>query len=141
MKIFIAAFVLLFVAATGLYGQAVSFDYDADGNMQSRYTVTLRSAATVPEEAEETVITGIEFLERKITVYPNPTRGRISIEITPLSPEENNFLRLYDMGGKLIKAQKIESVPIEMEIAGNPGIYLLDIHLDGEVSKWKIIKQ
>jgi hypothetical protein len=130
---------LMFVGTTR--GQTVSFDYDADGNMQSRYTVTLRSSEMFMEEEEETAITGIDFFERKITIYPNPTQGRISIEIKPLAPEENNFLRLYDMRGRSIKLQKIESTRTEMDITGNPGIYLLDIHLGEEVSKWKIIKQ
>jgi hypothetical protein len=109
--------------------------------MQSRHVVTLRSAEIIEEEEEETAISTVELPESKITIYPNPTRGCISIEITPFLPDGNRFLRLYDMGGKLLKAQTIESVLTEMEITGSPGIYLLDIHLDGEVSKWKIIKQ
>jgi YD repeat-containing protein len=139
-KIFIPILLLLTIISAA-HGQTVSFDYDADGNMESRYVATLRSAETVEEEEEETPVPGIEFFERKITIYPNPTQGQISIKITPSIPEEDSFLRLYDMGGRLIKSQKIESVLTEMKITGNPGIYLLNIHLNGEVSKWKIIKQ
>jgi hypothetical protein len=133
---------LLLITVSAVHGQTISFDYDADGNMQSRNAVTLRAAEMIEEEEEEeTVVSSIEFLERKIKIYPNPTQGRISIEITPAVPKGNSFLRLYDTGGRLIKSEKIETVLTEMEITGNPGIYLLDIHLDGEVSKWKIIKQ
>jgi hypothetical protein len=136
LHILITALLLLTTAGSAA-GQNISFDYDADGNMQSRYVVTLRSAtmAGEEEEEEEAAASTIELPERKITIYPNPTKGRITIEITPFTPAGNLFLRLYDMGGKLIKSQKVESEQTEMEITGNPGVYLLDIHLDGEVSK------
>jgi hypothetical protein len=101
----------------------------------------LRAAEMITEEEEETAVFTIELPERKITIYPNPTQGHISIEIKPFTAVGNCFLHLYDMSGKQIKSQKMESISTEMEITGNPGIYLLDIHLDGEVSKWKIIKQ
>jgi hypothetical protein len=69
------SFLLLFTVPGNIPGQTVSFDYDSDGNMQSRYTVTLRSTTTITEEDAATALADIAFQERKITIYPNPTRG------------------------------------------------------------------
>jgi len=76
---------LLLIASNGLLGQNISFDYDADGNMTSRYVVALRAAVVEDEDTATDIVT--------------------------------------------------------VEITGNPGIYLLNIHLGEDVSKWKIIKQ
>jgi YD repeat-containing protein len=140
MKTYFISLLLLLIASTSLVGQAIAFDYDADGNLKSRHLTILKSSVQNTEE-ETTDIVAIEFSDRKITVYPNPTKERISIEIAPLATEQKNFLRLYDASGKLLKTLTIESVQTELEITGNPGIYLLNIHLGEEVSKWKIIKQ
>ena len=127
---------------------SVTFSYDADGNMSSRTVVTLKSAdfyANEDEaEAEEELLPEIVSAElgaQKITVYPNPTRGRILVEIQPLNYEEENFLRLFNSQGQLIETVRIVSEQTQLEIAGSAGVYLLDVHLGTNISKWKIIKQ
>ncbi|GHT76485.1 hypothetical protein AGMMS50262_14790 [Bacteroidia bacterium] len=134
--------ILLFLSfSIGLFGQNIGFSYDADGNMVSRYEVILHSPAFAEEEDTAMDIAAIDFVDTKITIYPNPTKGQITVEITPLNSEEENFLMLYDISGKLIKSQKIVFQNTELEIIGTPGTYLLNIHLGKDVSKWKIIKQ
>ena len=124
---------------------SVSFGYDADGNMSSRTVVMLKSASFVSEEeAEEEFLTEIvtaELGKQKITVYPNPTRGRILVEIQPLNYDETNVMRLFNSQGQLIETVQIASEQTPLEITGSAGVYLLDVHLGGSISKWKIIKQ
>jgi hypothetical protein len=146
----IPVFFLTFSLA--IYGQDVAFDYDADGNLTSRYVLTLRSAqtGTQPEDTTETAeeeelypeeAVTIALAESRITIYPNPTRGKISIEINPFLPQGENFLQLYDAAGRGILSKPISSTVTGLDIAGPPGIHLLNIHLNGKVSRWKIIKQ
>jgi len=128
--------------------QSVSFSYDADGNMSSRTVVTLKStdfyANDDEAEAEEEFLPEIVSTElgaQKITVYPNPTKGRILVEIQPLNFEEESFMRLFNSQGQLIETVHITQEQTPLEIAGSAGVYLLDVHLGTQISKWKIIKQ
>ena len=128
--------------------QSVNFSYDADGNMSIRTVVTLKSADFYADEdeykAEEEFLPEIVTAElgtQKIIVYPNPTRGRILVEIQPLDYEDNNFMRLFNSQGQLIETVQITSEQTQLEIAGSTGVYLLDVHLGTRVSKWKIVKQ
>ena len=127
--------------------QSISFSYDADGNMSSLTVVTLKSAEfdANDDEAEEddllTEIVTVELGAQKITVYPNPTRGRILVEIQPLGYEEENFLRLFNSQGQLMETVHITQERTQLEISGSAGVYLLDVHLGASVSRWKIIKQ
>ena len=110
----------------------IAFTYDADGNMTSRYIVMI----DIPTE-----IISTELSEHKIVIYPNPTQGEIRVEISPLNLTAKNFMQLFDSSGRLIETKKINSERTYLKISGNPGAYLLNIHLGTNVSKWKIIKQ
>ena len=141
MKKIFSLLIIALLAIFRISGQSISFTYDADGNMTLRYVITLRSAVAEEDETEVSEISSTELSEQKITIYPNPTQGQIAIEVTPFDVQKKCFLRLFDLSGKVINTQKIETKRTELEIVGAAGIYLLDIHLGENISKWKIIKQ
>ena len=143
MKAFIIAATLFLTFSSGVFGQNISFTYDRDGNMESRYEAPLRSSSSEQEKDEESSkeILSVELGEHKITVHPNPTRGEICVEISSLNKGEKNFLLLYDMSGRQLKRMNILSERTYLEISGSAGAYLLNIHLGDNTSKWKIIKQ
>ena len=136
---------LLCGIASNLFSQDINFTYDNDGNLESRYTFTLRSArinGQIDEAEPETEENfSVELANRQITIYPNPTQGEICVEIISLNPEEENFMRLFESSGHLIETKKIESERTYLQISGAHGVYLLNIHLGTTISKWKIIKQ
>jgi len=138
MEKYISLLILTMLAIFHVSGQSIAFTYDNDGNMESRYVVTLKGG-TIEENPSE--IVSIELDEQKITVYPNPTKGEICVKILPLKHEEESFMRLFDSAGHLLEIKKIISEQTYLEISGNPGVYLLNIHLGTNISKWKIIKQ
>ena len=138
-----------FVCVHGQTAPPVSFSYDADGNMTSRNVVRLeapmtKSSSNYPrlqtEEQMQNVLT-VTLGEQKISIYPNPTSGRITLGVTLLDSEQKNFLRLYDVLGRLQLAVQIQQELTFVEIKGPAGVYLLDVHLGDHVSKWKIIKE
>ena len=141
MKKIFSLLILILSVTFHTSGQTISFTYDADGNMESRYTVTLRSSENTEDRDEIEDRIKINSPTRDISIYPNPTQGRIRLNITQIDTEVENYFRLYDMNGQLLLSRKLTSLDTEIEIAGAPGIYLLNIHLGEEVSKWKIIKQ
>ena len=145
-----SAYLIFFILfSMHISGQAqvptISFVYDADGNMESRYEVVLKSGDNLKSadasEQEEQNNPAIKDGEHRIVIYPNPTKGDIIVEIIPLNDEMHNFISLYDNAGKLMKTIEIHSERTVVEIIGPPAIYLLNINLGEVISKWKIIKE
>ena len=141
MKKFIVLLIICLTATLQATGQSISFNYDSDGNMTSRYTVTLRSGQQedVAPQTPDNVTIALDDI--RITVSPNPTRGEIFVDISPLNSKENNFLQVFDLSGRLIETRRITSERSRVEIRGGAGVYLINIHLGVTVSNWKIIKQ
>ncbi|HEB62260.1 MAG TPA: T9SS type A sorting domain-containing protein [Bacteroidetes bacterium] len=77
----------------------------------------------LPEKVEITGTGDINNAEVKI--YPNPTSGVLYIE----TPVENDYLlKLYDINGKLIKSQNINSGNYKLQLEHlNSGIYFIKI--------------
>lgn len=134
----------------------IAWYYDGSGSRTSREILldadcggVLRSGVS-KEEEEETVFTekvryrsGDTKPEADIRIYPNPTEGRFAVEIGGVPGDIPGEIHLYDSQGKLMEKKDIhEEGRVEFDLSGKPdGIYLLNIHLDGNVSTWKIIKK
>jgi len=127
----------------------VSFTYDKDGNMTARHVVAVKAPQTRSsdndtndrknQQADDAF--SVTLGEQKITIYPNPTTGNFTLEITPLDSKQKNFLRLSNAMGQLQQTVQIQSELTHLVIRGPAGIYLLDIYLGENVSKWKITKE
>lgn len=77
----------------------------------------------------------------QLTVYPNPTPSQVTLNIGCLNPEDLVYL-LYDMSGKLLNSQKIQSELTKVPMGNLPvGTYVLKV-LDGKslLRTFKIIK-
>lgn len=129
----------------------VSFDYDAGGNMTARYVVTMTSSmrrsamerdstGQMNAEKKENDVLSVSLGEQKIVIYPNPTSGSITVEINHLEGKPN-VIQLYDITGRLLQTAVIQSVRTDLNIKGPAGVYLLDIRLNKNISRWKIIKE
>jgi len=76
-----------------------------------------------------------------IHVYPNPTTGEFT-----LSFDNENFttckLEVYRIDGQLVKSEGIDQTKTSFNINDMPsGIYILNINIDGQVIKKRLIKQ
>ncbi|TVR76560.1 MAG: T9SS C-terminal target domain-containing protein, partial [Saprospirales bacterium] len=79
---------------------------------------------------EECVSTVGEVKERKVSVFPNPTTGKIAFFIDD-SPEIE-FIRIYDSSGRLLfqKERPFYGASGEISVdigSGPPGIYLMEV--------------
>ena len=66
----------------------------------------------------------------EFNLYPNPTSQLVYIELINVDLKCNNFLSIYDITGKLIKRQKLESnlATSWISLANlNPGIYIFEV--------------
>jgi len=137
----IAVIFLLFVvlsmwAAADAYAQnKIKYTYDSAGNRLSRQkeiVVQTRGALSDEEELSET----------KVTIYPNPTKGVLKVDISGVEKFENAQISLYDLTGKLLQqwAGISQSNTIDLS-ERTPGMYIMQVAYNGKISSWKIIKE
>jgi len=135
-------FILLLPAAMSIWAQNVTYAYDNAGNRTAR-TITMNQAPQQPDEPER-VVTALSDLiaEKAILIYPNPTKGILSVEIKDYADKLNAEFRLMDMSGRTIINRKSHSGYETFDLSRQTsGIYLLQIRIEGESVVWKIIKE
>ena len=131
--------ILLLQAAMTMSAQSVTYAYDAAGNRTAR-VITINKSPAAPEET----ITALPDLiaENEILIYPNPTKGILSVEIKDYSNEMKAEFQLMDLSGRTIINRKAASSTQTFDLSRqSAGIYLLQIRINGESVVWKIIKQ
>lgn len=79
---------------------------------------------------------------KEIRIYPNPTDGDLSVEITGHEDSDRCTFRIFDMSGRQVVSATADSPVTRVDLTGKPaGMYVLDIVLNGKRSSWKIIKK
>ena len=142
-----------------------SYGYDLSGNRISR-VITLpsqtssavSSADPLTEPPADPVVEPVEeqsmeqspeqqvysemLKDFSVLIYPNPTKGELTVKIQGLAEEQTAVLRIYSASGSLI-LQKTGVRDMEyLDISHQPaGIYLLKITSEDTSTEWKIIKQ
>jgi len=127
---------------TVAYGAFVSGDFDSDGDEDliysginpefSRsfyyYRNTLFSGLSVP------TFTSAPKDKELIAVYPNPSRGTLTVQ---LPPQKLGDIRIYNLQGQL-KYQKQAVNYMHEEIHFPDGIYIVQVELDGKMESFKL---
>ena len=132
-------FSLLF-AITSLSAQSVSYTYDASGNRTAR-VINLSASPQLRASEEATPLEDL-LAERKIKIYPNPTKGMLAVEIIDFTEEIQGEYFVYDMSGRMLKREKAAPGKVSLDLSNQPnGVYLLRINLNGESVTWKIVKE
>jgi len=79
--------------------------------------------------------------ETLITIYPNPTKGLLTVKFTNMPQDAVSGVTLFDMQGKIIKQQQSLSDENKLDISAQPvGTYIMRINIGDEKTSWKIIK-
>jgi len=138
--LYLLIFQLLFTIS--IHSQTVSYAYDQAGNRISRKIVTLPPP---PQGAKQHVdSTAVQDMmdERTITVYPNPTRGALGVEINGGDTEEDLRLILFSgQGVQLYNSNAQPGInPIDMT-AYPKGWYILQVQAGESKKEFKVIKE
>ena len=133
---------ILLLLTARLQAQKVCITYDKAGNRTNR-TICLKSKEATSDSVSIAKIPITENMgEMLITLYPNPTKGQLKIQITNKTCETEGVLELYDLSGRLVKVQKTVGESTMLDISRYPlGIYLMRIRICDKVSEWRIIKE
>jgi Secretion system C-terminal sorting domain len=139
MKKTILLFMLLL--GCGIASAQVSFGYDAAGNRISRTIVLAKSltkAATTDSIPPATEMLG----ELQVKIYPNPTKGKLAVEVSGMKEPDTGTVSIFNMQGGLILQGTVSSSPTELDISGQPaGTYVMRISVGGKNTTWKIQKE
>lgn len=157
MKIKILIIGLLAMASLTSLAQTteIVYTYDDAGNRTKREYIVIPADPPAleneevdnPGESDENEEVQPEVYEdllgeQQIKVYPNPTRGKLAIEIVNYNFNESGSIQVFDMGGRLVQNITNLSQSMEVDITSEPaGSYIMVIVIGKEKSEWKIIKQ
>ena len=132
--------ILLLLPAMTVYTQSVSYSYDNAGNRTAR--AILLKAPQAPNAPEAVTALSDLISERAILIYPNPTKGILSVEIKDYTDKLQAGFRLTDLSGRTIIEQRattsIQTIDLSRQAAG---VYLLQIRINDESATWKVVKE
>jgi len=136
-------FLILISFATISEAQTIVFTYDDAGNRVEREIIFQKSSKANLDTASSFIKPVSEMMGKmKITIYPNPTKGQLSVEVANMPINVSGEIRIYNITGNLIYYQKtLESSNTFDFSIYSTGIYVLYIKVGQNESKWKIIKQ
>jgi subtilisin family serine protease len=106
-------------------------------NMQHCYAVQSvfeKGVSSVSEEVCADYYAGVGENDGKISVYPNPTSDKVTIECLGMT-----MIEVYAADGKLVDRIKVDGDVYQIDNLGN-GIYTLRIHKGNEVLVGRVVK-
>lgn len=136
---YIASAFLLSLGMAEAHADRIFYYYDASGNRTySQKEIIIRG--NLPKDGDRAPIHH-ELSLHRITIYPNPTDGCLSVEITGEGTLEGASITIYSSTGSIIYLDSSIDEMNEIDLTQcQNGIYLLMIRIDGEISSRKIIK-
>lgn len=120
--------------------QTISYEYDEAGNRIARKVVVIQAKTIQQQQEISPVIDEIGKME--ISIFPNPTKGMLSINITHCDIKNNNSFTVYNLSGNQLFNGNMQgsgefSIDMSEYIAG---IYILVLVSGEEKTSYKIIK-
>ena len=140
--IFLLSVVLSMWAGLDICAQRIKYTYDNAGNRLTRQKEIVVQTRGALSDEEEPSVYEEELSETKVTIYPNPTRGMLKVDISGVEKFENARISLYDLTGKLLQQWAGISQSNEIDLSERtPGMYIMQVAYKGKISSWKIIKE
>ncbi len=148
-KNLLALLFILFVSTSELFSQSVIFEYDDSGNCIFKYKTVVLSPSYAKKNTENQSSDTIKvpaqksmFGERKLTIFPNPTKGVLKIEITGKTLDNQGQYIVTDLSGKRILSGIFESMSFQVDMTTLPeGGYFIKLMIENKQDIWKIIKE
>ena len=141
--IFLLSVVLSMWAGLDICAQRIKYTYDNAGNRLTRQKeIVIQTRGALSDDEGEPSTYEEKLSETKVTIYPNPTRGILKIDISGVEKFENARISLYDLTGTLLQQWGSISQSNMVDISDRtPGMYIMQIVYNGNTSSWKIVKE
>jgi len=119
----------------------VAFGQDMENEEEIPQKISESVSPKTQEASPQEVYTDA-LSETLITIYPNPTRGLLTVKIANMPQHSASSLTLFDMQGKVITQQQSLAEENKLDISAQPvGTYIMRIAVGDEDVSWKIVKQ
>jgi hypothetical protein len=142
MKQLYLLFSFLLILSSGMAQNKVSYAYDLAGNRISRKVVDLYSNPSHVKKSTDPTPVEDQLGDRKLTVYPNPTRGALAVEITGGDAKDEIRLILFSARGTQLQNLKVTATTTPVNMSSYPAAwYILRVQAGGKVTEFKIVKQ
>ncbi|MBN2727964.1 MAG: T9SS type A sorting domain-containing protein [Bacteroidales bacterium] len=121
------------------------FDPSTAGLGSYTFTYSVSDSCGIADETEITIVVdeclGIEESnDNRIQVYPNPSNGLITVELSKLSNNNNSLEITNSIGQNVFVLKNIEQGSTNIDLSFLPaGIYYLSIHTESEIISKKLI--
>jgi len=124
-----------------LSAQQYTYLYDAAGN---RTKVTLyKSSISSADSSEVNEPVSVIAEGQQFKLYPNPTKGQVTIECPGVAEDTKVICTIHDAGGKFISnAIYNGQQTIICDMSNKPdGLYIFQVKLQGKLHVLKVLKQ
>ena len=118
------------------------FDYDLSGNRIERIIDLSKSASVNNSTSSTTDVQSISetLAGQTITIYPNPTKGKLKVNVGNLNQGEATF-QVFNMKGSMVLSKRVSGSTSEIDLNKQPpGMYILKVTIGENSTDWKIIK-
>lgn len=140
---------LTFLCSYFLDGQTIYYDYDNSGNLINRHIINLKKGIisnpdtlSTPDKKNLKEILEDQVGDLIIKIYPNPTQGKLFVDISGKIIDEKVDYQLYSQTGILLEFKKKIGCQFLIDFDRFPdGIYILRLLIDGKMSQWKILRE
>ncbi len=150
MKQKIPIYIVLFIIGnlmTVSAQQMVSYAYDYAGNRISRKIVDMGSNPSHAKKSDDPAPVVDQLGGRTITIYPNPTKGIMQLEITngtnkPLTDQASEMrITIYNAQGQQLMNRAVEAGTTTLDIARYAAAYyILRVQAGDKIKEFKVIK-
>ena len=120
--------------------EMVTFGQDMENEEEMPQEISEGVSPKTQEASPQEVYTDA-LSETLITIYPNPTRGLLTVKISNMPQHSASSLTLFDMQGRVITQQPSLAEENKLDISAQPpGTYIMRIAVGEEEVSWKIVK-
>jgi hypothetical protein len=129
----------------------ITYAYDEAGNRTDRYIIIMnaKSAAVVRRDSLSQLksekiskVYDDHLGDHDVLIYPNPTLGKLKIDITGLDATQNSIIEIYNVQGNIILQTNPATGSDQMDLSSFPnGTYIMRITLGDKKREWRILKQ
>ena len=118
----------------------VEYTYDNAGNRTSRQIVPIPSKSAFLSDTIE--ISKEVMGEKIIRLFPNPTAGILTMDISNMDLGEPVTIMVTEMNGKILLKKVQTCTNFKIDLTAQPkGFYILSAIVGTDRKEWKIIKE
>ena len=137
-------FVILLASAVVAFAQTpipIEISYDDAGNRITRKVLDMSKSAKSMAHEDSTYFTD-QLQTVQMRVYPNPTQGRVYVEMTGTSEIKKSMLRVFDSKGQKIYENSGSGSSLDVDLSKHPaGYYIVELSVNEERTTWKVVKR